>query len=198
MLLLLLALAYPLDARAFQVLQRDSGPENYYRVVDSSGQVFIRSVYQPPLQSVTLFMPLDDRFRRGMKRLHWRWRALELPRGGNECAENRGDSAAAVYVTWKRGLKWYSLKLVWSADAPRGATCNVIRNPFVTSDSVVLESGRSGSRWVEEDIDIDALFRAHFGDDVPELQGIGLLTDGDETHSLSAADYAAFTLYDAR
>jgi len=32
--LLAASLAVPLDVRAFQVLARDSGPENYYRVID--------------------------------------------------------------------------------------------------------------------------------------------------------------------
>jgi hypothetical protein len=30
---------------------------------------------------------------------------------------------------------------------------------------------------------------------LPELQGIGILTDGDQTHSVSAADFAGFVLY---
>jgi hypothetical protein len=51
--------------------------------------------------------------------LRRRWRALVLPRGGNECADERGDSAASVYVTWKRGLRWYSLKYAWSSVGPR-------------------------------------------------------------------------------
>lgn len=193
-----LALVYPLDVKSFGVLTRDSGPVNYYRLVDSSGQRFIRGIYEPPLQTVTLFMPLPDQFRRGPLRLRWRWRAIELPKGGNECAEGKGDSAAAVYVTWKRGLRWYSVKLVWSADATVGSTCNRIRNPFVASDSVILRSGESGSRWRTEEVDIDALYRQHFGDDIPELQGIGLLTDGDQTRSVSAADYADFTLETVR
>jgi hypothetical protein len=42
-------------------------------------------------------------------------------------------------------------------------------------------------------------FQHHFanGDpnaDVPDLVGIGLMTDGDQTHSDSAADYADFVL----
>lgn len=189
-----LALSIPLDVRSFEVFSRDSGPQNYYRVVDSRGELFIRGIYEPPLKTVTLFLPLPDRYHRGVRTLRWRWRAIELPRQGNECIEGRGDSAAAVYLAWKRGLRWYSLKLIWSSEAPVGATCNVTRNPFVASESVVLRSGGGGSRWQTEEIDLAALFRRHFGEDIPELQGIGILTDGDQTRSVSAADYATFTL----
>ena len=33
------------------------------------------------------------------------------------------------------------------------------------------------------------------GADVPELQGIGVMSDGDQTGSISAADYAGFVLF---
>lgn len=194
MLALLLAIAFPLDAQSFKVLERDSGETNYYRLVDSGEALYIRGLYTPPLATVTLFAPVPPEFRRGIRRLRWRWRAIELPTDGNECVEGRGDSAAAVYVTWKSGLRWYSLKFVWSSAALRGQTCNVIRNPLVASDSIVLESGSRGSRWVEEEVDPDALFREHFGGEVPELQGIGLMTDGDQTRSVSVADYGGFVL----
>ena len=192
--------AFPLDVRDFQVLRRDSGPRNYYRVVAEPPLLLIRGVYSPPLQTVTLFAPVPDELRRGVRLMRFRWRALVLPRGGNECVEGRADSAANVYVTWKRGLRWYSLKLAWSAEAPAGATCNVTRNPFVASDSMILRSGPPTGIWQEEEIEPDTLFRLHFegGDpnaEVAELQGIGILTDGDQNHTVSAADYAGFVFY---
>jgi len=192
--------AFPIDVREFKVLQRDSGPRNYYRVVAEPPLLLIRGVYSPPLQTVTLFAPLPDELRRGVRLMRFRWRALVLPRGGNECIEGHADSAANVYVTWKRGLRWYSLKLAWSAEAPAGATCNTQRNPFVASDSIILRSGPPTGIWHEEEIDPDALFRQHFeggnpNAEVPELQGIGILTDGDQMHTVSAADYAGFVFY---
>jgi len=192
--------AFPVDVHDFKVLERDSGPRNYYRTMTEVHDEFIRGVYSPSLKTVTLFAPVPDQLRRGARSFRFRWRALVLPRGGNECVEGRGDSAASVYVAWKRGMRWYSLKLVWSTEAPPGATCNGTRNPFVASDSIVLRTGGPTGVWQEEEIDPDALFRAHFEGgradaEVPELQGIGILTDGDQTHSVSAADYAGFILY---
>jgi hypothetical protein len=54
--------------------------------------------------------------------------------------------------------------------------------------------------WQEEEIDPAALFREHFeggnpAAEVPELQGVGILTDGDQMHTTSVADYAGFALY---
>jgi hypothetical protein len=192
--------AYRIDVREFRVLQRDSGPRNYYRVVSEESEEFIRGVYSPPLQTVTLFAPVPEALHHGVRLMRFRWRALVLPRGGNECREDRGDAAANVYVTWKHGMRWYSLKLIWSTEAPAGATCNITRNPFVASDSIILRSGPPTGIWREEEIDPDALYRQHFAGgnlnaEVPDLQGIGILTDGDQTHSVSAADFAGFVFY---
>jgi len=191
---------YPIDAHRFQVLQRDSGPTSYYWIVDDPGGSFIRGIYKPPLETVTLFADVGDGLRRGVDRIRFRWRAWVLPVEGNECVPGRGDAAANVYIAWKRGLRWYSVKLAWSSGAPAGATCDATRNPLVASDTIVLRSGPPVGEWHEEEIDPSALFRQHFeggnpAAEVPELQGVGILTDGDQTHTMSAADYAGFVLY---
>src|SRR6266478_8935558 len=199
--------SFPLDVHGFRVLGQDYDPENpgqetrtYYRTIDGAEQSFIHGVYVPPMDTVTLFQEVPAQVRQGVRAMRWRWRALALPRNGNECVGGLGDPAAAVYVTWKRGLRWYSLKFIWSSDAPLGATCNRMRNPLVASDSIVLRTGAPSGEWVEETIDPEALFREHFagGDphaEVPELQGIGVMSDGDQTDSISAADYAGFVLF---
>jgi len=194
------ARAFFLDVTRFRVLERDSGPISYYRVVEDPAGQFLRGVYKPPMTTVTLFADVGDELRTSVERIGFRWRAWVLPVGANECMPGRGDGAANVYIAWKRGLRWYSLKLAWSSGAPVGATCDVTRNPFVASDTVVLRSGAPTGVWQEEEIDPATLFRAHFeggnpAAEVPELQGIGILTDGDQTRTVSAADYAGFVLY---
>lgn len=196
---------FALEVASFRVLERDLGPDSapgtssYYRVVSENGRSFLHAAYQPSAETVTLFRGLPDHLGHGVHTLRFRWRALTLPSGGNECIPERGDAAATVYVTWKRGMRWFSLKLIWSSEAPLGATCNKVRNPFVASDTIVLRSGGPVGEWREESVDIEHLFREHFanGDpraEIPELQGLGLLTDGDQTNSPSAADYADFVL----
>jgi hypothetical protein len=199
--------AFPFNVHEFKVLDQRYDPENphdettsYYRVIDDGHDSYIHGLYLPPRDTVTLFHEVPDQLRNGVRRMSWRWRAFVLPRKGDECADGLGDSAANVYVTWKRGFRWYTLKFIWSAEAPLGATCNQIRNPFMASDSIVLRTGTTSAAWVEESIDPQALFRQHFADgdpnaDIPELQGIGLMSDGDQTGSPSGADYADFVLW---
>ena len=189
----------PIDVHSFRVLESYSGPVSYYKIVEDPQMPFIRAVYRPPLETVTLGAEVPERLRNRTRKVRWRWRAQVLPKGGNECRGGFGDSAAVVYVSWKRGLKWYSLKYVWSAVAVKGQICDQKRNLFVVQDTVVLESGGPLGQWRDEEIDPSAEFRAHFeggnpNADVPDFVGVGIMSDGDQTKSISAADYTGFAL----
>ena len=183
-----------LDVRSFKVVGSYSGPVSYYRLIEDPEGAFIRAVYRPPLETVTLAVEVPDSLRQRTKTVRWKWRAQVLPKKGNECIPGFGDSAAVVYISWKRGLKWYSIKYVWSTEALKGAVCDQKRNLFVVQDTVVLESGGPTNVWKEEQIDPSAEFRAHFEGDVPDFVGVGLMSDGDQTLSISAADYTGFVL----
>ncbi len=197
------ALAAPgelaMPVAGWRLVERESGPVNYYTLNKSSAPAFIRGQYRPGLKTAVMGYQLPDDDRARAKRLRWRWRAITLPNGGNECVKGKGDSAAVIYVTWKRGLRWYTLKYVWSAVGRKGATCASKRNPFLAQDTVILESGGPLNEWKTEDIDLKAEFRKHFEDgdpnaDVPDLLGVGLMTDGDQTNSPSVGDYADFVV----
>jgi hypothetical protein len=181
-------------ANAWRIIPRESGPVNYYRVVDDPALPYVHSSYQPGYKTSVVGFEVPDGRRRSFHRLTWKWRADVLPSGGDECARGQEDSAAVVYVTWKRGLRWYSLKYVWSAVGAKGNVCGRTRSPFVAQDTIILETGGPVGVWKEETIDLDASFRAHFDDDAPDLQGLGLMSDGDQTRSESAADYGGFLL----
>lgn len=188
-----------IDVHSFRVLESYSGPVSYYKIVEDPTQPFIRAVYRPPLETVTLGAEIPEAFRQHAARLRWKWRAQVLPKDGNECKEGKGDSAAVVYVSWKRGLKWYSIKYVWSASGEKGRVCDQKRNLFVVQDTVILESGPPLGEWREEEIDPGSEFRAHFEGgnpdaEVPDLLGVGIMSDGDQTKSISAADYTGFEI----
>jgi hypothetical protein len=188
-----------IEAKTWQLVKRESGPVNYYSVATEDGRSFVHAQYSPPWKTAVMGFQIADADRRRITRVQWSWRAVTLPNGGDECVSGKGDSAAVVYLTWKRGLRYYTLKYVWSAVGTKGRTCDSKRNLFVAQDTVILESGAPLATWRSEDIDLAGQFRAHFegGDpkaEIPDFVGIGLMTDGDQTGSQSAADYGTFTL----
>jgi hypothetical protein len=186
-----------LDVRKFEVVERDSGPVTYYQFIQAEGTTLLRARYRPPLETVTLGMELPDQVKARAKFLRWRWRVLAFPEGSDECVGGKSDSAAAVFATFKRGLKYYILKYAWSLGSPKGAVCNKKRNWFMVRDTIILESNGPTNTWIWEQIDPRAEFVRHFGgtlEDVPDFVGIGLLTDGDQSHSRAEADYADFSV----
>lgn len=188
-----------LPVAAFRVVERESGPTNYYRLFKDADPPFIRAEYHPPYETTVLAVQVADADRAPARVLSWRWRARTLPKGGNECEPGKGDSAAVIYASWRRGLRWYTLKYVWSAVGPKGAVCDKKSNPFLAQNTVVLESGAPLDVWQTERIDLKAEFRKHFekGDataSVPDFLGVGIMSDGDQTHSASSADYADFVV----
>jgi hypothetical protein len=187
-----------LDVRDFQFVPSQSGPVDYYELVEDPSGSFIRATYRPPLKTAVLGIEIPERVRSGVRKVRWRWRAMSLPANGHDC---RGptDSAAAVYLTFRSGLKWYTLKYVWSAVGPVGVACVQARNLFTGQVAIVLRAGGPTGEWRSEEVDPAAEFRKHFrrgdpGASIPDLAGIGIMTDGDQTQSLSAADYGAFSV----
>jgi hypothetical protein len=196
------ALPLTLDVHDFKFIKSESGPVNYYTVVpDPAHGAYIHASYQPGMSTAVLGYEIQsDADKEGARTLRWSWRARTLPTGGNECASGVEDSAADVYVLWKRGLRFYSLKYVWSAAGTKGAVCDKRRNPFSARDTVILESGGPLDTWVTEQIDLKAEFRKHFEDgnadaEVPPFKGVGIMTDGDQTKSPSGADYGPFVVF---
>lgn len=187
-----------IEAEAFQIVSRSSGPVNYYSVVRDPAGDYVRAAYKPPYKTAVVGVAFPEDQRRSVAKLRWKWRVLALPKDGDECADGRGDSAAVVYITWKRGLRWYTLKYVWSAVGEKGKLCDRKRNPFVAQDTVIVESGGPLNEWRGVEIDPDFEFRKHFegGDpkaSVPGLVGLGIMSDGDQTKSPSEADYGGFS-----
>ena len=191
--------SFQLGVTAFRVIDQKSGPVNYYKVVADPKMPFIRAEYRSPFETTVLGFAAADDHRARASKLAWSWRAMTLPRGGDECSEGKGDSAAVVYVTWKRALRWYTLKYVWSSVGTRGKICDSKRNPFVAQDTIIVESGAPLGVWKKKEIDLRAEFRRHFEDGdpeakVPDFAGVAIMSDGDQTRSESAADYANFVL----
>ena len=181
----------------WRIIDTQSGPVNYYALMRDGERQFLRAAYRPPNKKAVLGFEMPDAARKRMRHLEWNWRAMQFPRQGDECVKEKGDSAAVVYVTWRRTLRWYSLKYVWSTTRPPGTICDRRRNTFVAQDTVVLQSGGPPGVWKRESIDLAQAFRKHFADgdekaDLPPLVGVAVMTDGDQTKTESTGDYADF------
>jgi hypothetical protein len=187
-----------LDVHAFRPVEGpDSGPAVYYRVMDGPGGALLQGTYRPGMQTVTMGIEIPPDARKRAVQVRWLWRARAVPEHGDECRVDRGDSAASVSLVFKRGLRWYVLKYVWSGGSPLGAVCDRKRSILLARDTIVLERGPARATWLREVVDVRRAFIDHFagGDpdaEIPDLVGIGVMTDGDQTHSEAGAEWAGF------
>ena len=122
-----------------------------------------------------------------------------FPKGGDDCNPDGGDAAAGVFATFKAGLKVMTIKYVWNSVGAANRSCELANNWFFAKRVVVLRSGGALDTWQTETVDPRRDFVRYFGgtlDEVPDFVAIGVLSDGDATHSKSEADYAGFVFLD--
>jgi hypothetical protein len=144
-------------------------------------------------------------------RLRWEWRGERDLAVTDHRIKEGDDFAARVYVlfefraegasVWERlrrlaaaevfgsELPGNAINYVWSSREPAGATWD---NPFtVHSRMVSLGAGPIGL-WRSEEVDVLADYRAHFGDPVPPLVAVAVMSDSDNSCQAAAAQFARF------
>ena len=129
-------------------------------------------------------------------RLRWRWRVQQLPPGGDERHQATHDSAAAVYVVFDNRVLPRVLKYVWSTMVPPGTQ---LPNPvYGRAKIIVLESGTAGlGEWRQETVNVYTDYKALFGAEPGEVQGIGVMSNSNHTQSVVSADYDDFMVLGA-
>ena len=184
---------YPLGTfpNVWKVRGRMTEAETIYRVSEEDGRRFLAARADGDSIMIGLERPFDPAEYPFMR---WDWRVRQLPAGGDERAKNTNDSAAGVYVIFPGNFFLPRvLKYVWSTGAPVGTRES---SPAVSSTKIiVIESGDSDStQWRTATVNVKKDYETLFGSPPPRARGIGILTDGNDTSSVAAADYANFQL----
>jgi hypothetical protein len=184
-----------ISPRSFKVLEQDSGPVNYYSVQTEGDTVFLHAAYKPGLATVVLAAVVPEEARKGVSRVSWRWRVHSLPKDSNDCGPGFSDSGAAVFLTFKSGMKYKILKYVWSTNGTVGSFCQSKRGWFLDRDTILLHVGGPLDVWQTEEVNPRADYAKHFEtklEEVPDLVGVAVMTDGDQSNSVVESDYADF------
>jgi len=128
--------------------------------------------------------------------LSFRWRVRAVPEGADERFEDKADSAAGLYLSYRRklGIVPESVKFVWSGSLAAGSA---FRRPGIGMPwTVVAGSGEPDGSWRTFVFRTEDVYRKTFGKDPGDRPlGIGLLSDANSTRSFAAADYDDLTVY---
>ncbi|MBC53232.1 MAG: hypothetical protein CMQ34_05280 [Gammaproteobacteria bacterium] len=126
--------------------------------------------------------------------LTWRWRVgATAPASLDERSKAGDDFAARVYVVKRGGLAFWRTKTinyVWSASQPVGQRWP---NAYA-GDNALMWSLNSGNQqagsWVTHSRDIQQDWQRAFSESIDHLDGIAIMTDGDDSNSTLSAAYA--------
>jgi hypothetical protein len=161
----------------------------YYTIKQEDGNQYLSA--QTDNDAVDAGRPADVNLRIYNK-LRWRWRAWSLPVGANEEERDRNDSGAAVRIVFKGGLQARMLKYVWSSSLPKGTETESAGNSKIKV--VVLQSGTARlGEWVWEEVNAYEDYKRLFGGEPRTVQILGVITDANNTKTLSKADYDDFS-----
>jgi len=120
--------------------------------------------------------------------LKWQWRVLKLPLEGDERFKETGDSAAAIYVIFDGFFRPDTIKYVWSASLPLGTTTE---SPYSGKTKIVVLQNQHSplEQWITESVNVEADYKRLFKKEPKPVQAIGLMSDSDNTSSVSVAHY---------
>lgn len=182
--------------------------ETIYRLVRDDGNTVVRAESRDAASGMIRRLAVDPR---EFPVLRWRWKIMNfVPRtdGGSKAGD---DFPARVLVAFafdaKRASFWSrvraeaakavrgdyppagALVYVWSG---RGKTGDVFPSPFTDRARViVVENGESArGRWKTEERNIAEDYRNAFGESPPEVSGVAIMTDTDNTGGTALAFYA--------
>ncbi|EKD26667.1 MAG: hypothetical protein ACD_79C01076G0001 [uncultured bacterium] len=120
--------------------------------------------------------------------LHWRWRVKVHPEKADQRNPDCHDCGAAIYVIIKNNFSFLPkyIKYVWSTCVPQDS-----RFFYKKNRAVVIKrcDENVSNEWKFEKANVYEDFLYFYKDAKPEIIGISILSDGNETHSESSADY---------
>jgi hypothetical protein len=167
---------------------RKDEAKDVYKVADEKGKKFLRA------NAKDVGVQAGKQFEWDLKQypvLAWSWRPQEFPEGADERTK-KNDSALSVYAVFPHTpVSVKSVKYIWSEKVPKGT--HIPQTSGNTQGVVLRSNGNVGGEWVEERVNVAADYKRYFKtDEVPKPEGIGVLTDSDDTSSRARGDYAKF------
>lgn len=186
-----------------------------YSLVDEGGRVVVEARSAAAASGLIHEVALDPR---RLPIIRWRWKVDHVYRKGDVTRKSGDDYAARIYVTFRydpdnagffekatfeaarlvygKYPPMGAISYIWASRAPRGG-----RYPNPYTDKVAMIVVRSGAadagKWHTETRNLLADYRAAFGKEPPEISGIAIMTDSDNTGESGLAYYGDIELLSA-
>lgn len=120
----------------------------------------------------------------------WQWLVDKIVAGGDATKKSSDDYSARIYVVFPSFalLNTRAINYIWANKLPKD---RMIASPYAANNIMIsVESGLSeAGEWLTEIRNVYEDYRRAFGEDPPEVGGIAIMTDSDDTGESAAANY---------
>ncbi|MCP3678632.1 MAG: DUF3047 domain-containing protein [Deltaproteobacteria bacterium] len=178
-----------------------------YTLVQDGGNTVVTAVSNQSASAIFKETAIDPK---SYPVLTWRWKVEGVLKRGDGRVKSGDDYAARVYVTFlsdtnnatlmgriKRRLakRIYgidppgrAINYIWANRIKQGAS---IPNAYTSeAQMIAVESGASkAGKWISEEVDIYRDYKRLFGEEPPQVTGIAIMTDTDNTGERATAYY---------
>lgn len=160
------------------------GNPNYdFEVVSESPTRVLRLVSEGDSSTINKEVKIDCK---SHPILQWRWKAVELPKGGDARKKATDDEALQLYVTFPRfpaAVRSRIIGYIWDTTAPAGAVFKSQKTGLVTY-VVMRSSDADVGKWVTETRNVCEDYKKIYGEEPDEkIEAISLGIDSDDTRS---------------
>ncbi len=171
---------------------RDKGFEIVYKIVDSPDNSYLsaKSIDSDNFIVKRITVDITE-----YPYLNWRWRIKTLPLEGDESKKEKCDVAASISLVLNANkFLPKSIKYSWSSTLNKGlSSCSPFAIWPSRCDISVVESGDSlMNKWVYEKVNVLEDYKRFYKKSKVKkklIRAIVIMTDSDNTSSLSEADY---------
>jgi hypothetical protein len=183
-----------------------------YKVEGQAGKFWVKAESEASASAIIREILFDPK---AYSILRWRWKVENIIKKGDERKKEGDDYAARVYVNFRhdpeKATAWErtkyglirniygsyppraALNYIWANKLPRGKT---VDNAYTDrAKMVAVESGAERvGEWVSEERNIYQDYVSLFGEEPPQVIGVAIMTDTDDTQERAVAYYADITL----
>ncbi|MBN1958194.1 MAG: DUF3047 domain-containing protein [Desulfuromonadales bacterium] len=168
-------------------VQTFEGATTYRIVVDEDGNRVLFADSHAGASGLIKRISIDPH---GFPLLRWRWKINGIVTHGDARTKEGDDYAARIYVVFPHWIKplTRTINYIWANQLPTG---EAVPNPYFSRAMMLaVESGNAkAGQWINEERNIVDDFRRLFGEDPPQVGGVAIMTDTDNTGSSAQAWY---------
>ncbi len=186
----------------------DNIPEHtQYDLVKEEQQVVVKAISRQSSSGLTREISIDPK---EYPAIEWRWKVENILQKGDVAKKSGDDYPARLYITFQydrsqvgffEKAKFETIKLLYGQYPPIGAINYIweskspigtmVPNPY--TDRVYMVVTQSGNtklnQWVTQERNIYEDYKKAFGEDPPNISGVAIMTDTDNTKESAVAYY---------